>query len=370
MRRLTAASLSIAAMTLAGALFLHLAGIDALEERNAFQFFADSQTYHEIARGGLATFDSGIELVGVAVNFLGPLLLLFVAGENYYAMLVLNALMLAWAIASIARSLGLDPFRFLLVLVCNPLVLSSLLSVNKEMLSIVFLALLLRACVARSAGAWIAAAVVSLLVRWQLTLVLLTVAFVVGPLNPLRERRWTTIAAIVLGLSLLYVLLGETLAPIRVNFEFAAEDYEGSGLYESLNSLQNDGWYWAVFPVKAVHLLFGNGLRLDRLFHPDNIYNDVFQLLHSLALLLLFTALVRAGRAKVSNDLVYLSLLYIAIFAITPIYSPRYFLPVYVLWAAALCAPEFVRVFAGTARAPSRPRRRFVASSPALPPKR
>ena len=50
--------------------------------------------------------------------------------------------------------------------------------------------------------------------------------------------------------------------------------------------------------------------------------------------------MVRRGRLTLRNDLVYMSLIYIAVFAITPIYTPRYFYPVYVMWAAALCTPR------------------------------
>ena len=42
----------IALLTLLGAMFLGIVGIDALEYRNDFQFFADSPTYHDAAREG------------------------------------------------------------------------------------------------------------------------------------------------------------------------------------------------------------------------------------------------------------------------------------------------------------------------------
>jgi hypothetical protein len=182
--------------------------------------------------------------------------------------------------------------------------------------------------------------IASMMVRWQLTLVLVVAGTMVGAVNPLREHRGVTLSLLLAALSVIYVQLAATLEPILVNFEAAAEGYEGSGLYEKLNSLQDGGWYWAIFPVKAAHLMFGMGLRLDRLFNPTNTYNDFWQLLHSTTLLVLFVALLHARRFKLSNDLIYLSLIYLAVFAITPIYTPRYFFPIYVLWAAALCTPS------------------------------
>ena len=279
-------------------------------------------------------------MVGIAGNYLGPLFLLRLAGENYYAILTLNALLLAISVTSLAKSLRLDAAKLLLVLLANPLTISSLLSVNKEIISLGVVALFVRAYVAGSLGTMLLALVAALLVRWQLTVALMTAGLLVGPLNLLRGHRLITLALLLIGLSVLYVQLEFILEPIRLTFEAVAEDYEGSGFYERLLSLQNEGWYWAVFPAKAVHLLFGNGLRLDRLFHPTNIYNDIWQLLHSSALLILFIILLWTRRFRTSNDLVYLSLIYVAVFAITPIYTPRYFYPVYVLWCAALCTPD------------------------------
>jgi hypothetical protein len=329
---------AVVLLALAGMAFLAAIGIDALEGRSEFQFYADSPTYHEAARGGLEQIGGAADLVGIAANFLGPLVLLALAGGSYYAMVVINSALLAYAVIGIARTLRVDAPKLLLLLLLNPITVSSVLAVNKEIISLVVVALLLRGIAARSA-AWLAlAVVVSILVRWQLTLAVLTAVTLVSPFNPLRSRRLLTVLAVLLGLSAAYVALAPVLEPIRLNFELAAEEYEGSGLFERLVAWQEQGAYWLAFVPKAAHLLWGMGLRLDRLMAPVSIYNDVWQLLHSLSLLVLFIALWRSGKARLANDLVYLSVLYIAVFAITPIYTPRYFYPVYVLWAAAWLA--------------------------------
>ena len=62
----------VLALTLLGSLFLYVEGIDALEGRSGFQFFADSPTYHAAAAGGMVGFDSPADLVGLAANYLFP----------------------------------------------------------------------------------------------------------------------------------------------------------------------------------------------------------------------------------------------------------------------------------------------------------
>jgi hypothetical protein len=363
-RGLGQAAALLALVTAVGALFLALVGIDALEGRSDFQFYADSNTYHDLARGMLPGVDGATDLITVAANFIGPLLVLRLTGENHYLVLLLNAVLMFASISSISKTVGLDALRLTLVLLANPLTISSLLSVNKEVISMVFIAMLLRALASRSTLWFLAAAGVSLLVRWQLTLVLVMLVGLVLPVPPIGHRRSVVFFGLLVALSVLYIALLPLLEPVRATFELSASEYEGSGFYEWLVGQQETGVYWAIFPLKAAHLLFGMGLRFDRLIAPTNIYNDVWQLLHSTTTLLMFLALWRAGRLRLSNDLVFISAIYIAVFALSPIYSPRYFYAVYILWAIALTAPAPMFRFA---RAAQRSRRSANSATPHTP---
>jgi hypothetical protein len=82
----------------------------------------------------------------------------------------------------------------------------------------------------------------------------------------------------------------------------------------------------------------------------------VWQLLHSTTTLVAFVLLWRQRRTTALNDLYYISLIYVAIFALSPIYSPRYFYAVFVVWAATLASGQ------------DRPN--LLAMSPRLPSKR
>jgi hypothetical protein len=339
-----------------GSAFLWAIGIDAINLQNDFAFFADSSTYHEAARGELAGIDGLSDFIGIAGNFLGPLLILSICGQNYYVVHLFNLLLFIISIALISKVIDGRPFKLALLLLMNPMTLSSLLSVNKEILSMLVVALLLVALQRRSLTVWIGAAVVALLVRWQLTLVIVALFCIDSRVNPLARSRGATVGALLLGLSLFYTALIEVFASIRAAFELSVQDYEGSGLYEALVGWQDRGFYWLVFPAKAAHLLFGLGLRFDRLFAPTNIYNDVWQLLHSTTTLVAFVLLWRQRRTTALNDLYYISLIYVAIFALSPIYSPRYFYAVFVVWAATLASGQ------------DRPN--LLAMSPRLPSKR
>jgi hypothetical protein len=289
------------------------------------------------------------------------------AGENYYLVMLFNVMLLAGSALVIARALQLDSLRYSLVLLANPIVLTSTLSVNKEVIGIATIACLLYAYKNRSRTVWLIGLVVSLLVRWQMTLFVLVLAAVVGRVNPMRSRRALTLLMMLVVLSVLYVSLTDVFQQIRLVLEESAQDYEGSGLFEWLVEKQNAGYYWLIFPLKAAHLLFASGLRLDRLIFPQDFYNDVIQALHSTALLILFVLLLRRHKMRLDNDLIYASLVYLAIFVVSPIYSPRYFLPVYVLWAVAWAARgtgERIFPLPGRSRTKEARRRRAALPSP------
>jgi hypothetical protein len=360
--RTLATALLVLALTFFGCIFLYLIGIDALEGRSDFLFFADSETYHSAARGDLSGIDALSDSIAVSANYLGPLVLLRLAGQNYYAVLFINCCLFFLSAVSIARSLRIDPLRFSLLLLANPLTVSSLLSVNKEIISLVFLALLLRALARRAWLPLLAATLIALLVRWQLVVFVVTLCVLALPLNPVRRWRGITLAALLLALSVLYMALASVFEPIRAVLDISAANYEGSGLMELLQGWQDAGLYWLAFPIKAGHLLFGMGLHFERLLAPTDIYNDVWQLLHSTMTLALFIALLKTRRLSFSNDLVFISIIYMAVFALTPVYAPRYFLPVYFLWAAAL-TPSFKPV-ALLPDSASKPQPRVATNTP------
>lgn len=326
------------AIAVLGALFLATVGIDALQGDGSFQFYSDSKTYHDVMRGELVEIDSWLDAVALGGNFLGPIAILKLTGENYYLVMLFNVTMLAGSALVIARAFNLDTLRYSLALLANPIILTSTLSVNKEVIGIATIACLLYAYRNRSLTVWIIGLVLSLLVRWQMTLFVIALAAAVGRVNPIRSRRALTLLTMLALLSVLYVLLIGVFQQIRLDFEQAAQEYEGSGLFEWLVEMQNAGYYWLVFPLKAAHLLFALGLRLDRLLFPQDYYNDVIQVLHSTTLIVLFVLLLRRRKMRLDDDLVYVSSIYLVIFGISPIYTPRYFLPVYVLWAAVWVA--------------------------------
>lgn len=322
-------------VVIVGWVFLYFIGQDALIGNHPFQFFADSNTYHDIYSGFLVTARG---FIGISYNFLGPLLILSATGGNIYLIMVANVIMFTLSLIFICRALDTDPVKSFFIQFISPMTASSLVSVNKEIIVFPVLAFLITGYRHRSPWLIAAAVAVSILARWQLTafcLVLIGLYFV------RKANRYAILSALLLAISISYYLAQDLLAPVLENVEFSTSSYtEGSGFFETLLDLQNNGLYFLVALVKAAHLLFSMGIRFDLMFDPIIVYNDQITTTYCFVNIVFFLALIANGYGAVRHDLIMISLVYVVVFALTPIYSPRYFYAVTVLWGLALAGAK------------------------------
>lgn len=320
----------------AGALFLGCIGIDSLEGKSDFQFFADSPTYHAAVAGELPGFDVDTDLINISANYLGPFIILKALGSNYWLIFVFNLIVFYASVRAISVALDIKASRFAVVLLLNPLTVSSLLSVNKEIIAFASIALLLCGLKRSSIGYLFLAVLLAVLVRWQMAVVVGLVYFSGWFLGKGIKYRGLYIVLLSIVISIGWLVFSDFFSGVREVLENTADEHEGSGIFVMLNSLQEQGLYWLAWPIKAALMIFGLGLRFDRILALDNVYNDLMIVLFSFSMLIMFALLLKRGKATVRHDLFFISLIYILIFTLSPIFSPRYFYPVYVIWSALL----------------------------------
>jgi len=322
-------------------IFLYSVGIDALELRNDFQFYADSSTYH-IMYEQLTSSPSLNDFLGITKNYLGPFLILALCFDNYYAIAFVNVTIFFFVIKSLRFNAETNSYSLFFLLIINPLTISSLLSVNKEIISLLCVSVFVAFLNTGKTRYFAVALAISALARWQLTLFVLLAWLMTRTWEGSPSQRWAKLVILLISLSTGYVVFDQLFDSVNQNFLYSVTTQQdpGSGLYEWLVKLQLEGFYFLVFPIKAAHLLFGLGLRLDRVVNPTQIYNDTFHLLHSTSTLIIFIILLLKGRFSIRSVYIYVSLIYIILFTLSPIYSPRYFYPVYVLWAIVLATRQ------------------------------
>jgi hypothetical protein len=164
-----------------------------------------------------------------------------------------------------------------------------------------------------------------------------------SPLNPFRRHRLVSLALLTLAISVLYVrYLGTFEALDKVASLAAQENVGGSGLYSRFIAVQNNYGYFLVVVPKALQQMVGLLFRVPRGYEQFIFFVNVIMVLQAWATAFL---LLRAGllrRYVLADNLLYIASVFAVVFALSPIYSPRYFLPVYVLLAAMLARRERV----------------------------
>lgn len=321
-------------------MFLYCIGIDALEERNDIQFFADSWTYHKLASGSNDWLAPDVSAISVGGNFLGPLLILKILNENYYLILVFNFIIFFWGTIKISQELKLDSLKLLLILLANPTTISSLLSINKEIISFLFVAYTSSFHYRRSFSGAIFSIVLAILTRWQLAIFAILILLFHSSLNPLKNKRRTFIFLTLVATSLAYYMANEILAPVIESFEFSADQHDGSGIWNKLIELQGAGLYAIVFPLKSAQLLFGLSFNISNIYDYKIFYNDIIQTLASTASLGLLLLILINKKTTLHSDAIFASIIYLTIFSLSPIFTPRYLYPVYIYWGIFYCQQQ------------------------------
>jgi hypothetical protein len=297
------------------------------------KFYVDTMTYERLARTMPLSFD----LVQIGVNLFGPVLILRTLGGDRFLVYLFNVACLTAAFAVVVRNFPVSRTRFLFYLMITPLTFTSLLAINKEIIAVAAIAFF--AAYYASGRRWHLAVglIASFLTRWQMTVFMLVFMAMASPLNPFRRRRLLSLFLLTVAISVVYVLNLETFRRLDQVASIAArEAVGGTGIYGVFLSIQNSFGYFLVFIPKTLHQMIGPLSRVDKVFEPQIFFNDEILFFHSLATAALLFLAAWRRQIRLALSPVYIAAVYAAVFGLSPIYSPRYFLPVYVLLAIAV----------------------------------
>lgn len=307
--------------------FLYFVGYDSLDGLNNIQFFADSQTYEMIYKDGLYN-ETGI--LSVSSNFLGPVLILELTSGNRWLVFIINcfSLYVVFYLVKDCRIVNYKMFFFLLLL--NPLTFQSLLSVNKEVFSILVSVLLFLWMYRKKTIYIVFALVLSLLVRWQLTLLLVALIPAVLFFNSGVFKRVFISFLFIIALSIFFKFFSFVFNPVISNFNNSVHLHDGSGFFVILNNLQISGYFLFIWMLKFLQMSFGLSVNLFNIFNFNNFQNDVVMVLSSINYLLVFLYGFKLKVYSFKNPL-FIAFLFIAVFfSLSLIFSPRYFYFVFV----------------------------------------
>lgn len=319
-------------------IFLNIWGIDALEQKIDFEFYADSETYMEYALSNI-TF---LEMAILNPNLIGPVYLSRILLNSYNLICIFNSTLLFIGFHLVLKNFKVNPFFFMCLLLFSPMVLSSVLSINKEILAFFSTVLLLVFIKNNNWWYFLFSLVFASLVRWQhLAFTILTMLVFIR-LNPFRKNLFLTFILLMIVVSGLYpVLLSQETEGMMSTSERLTNEESGSGLFFYFNNYQNIPFgYLIVFFPKLIFTLFSILSKISLFGEIEGFYNYTVVLSQCIFYFMIFSLLIFYKKINFNNKLIFIALLYCMLFTLSPIFAPRYLFIFYIIGAIVVSEKE------------------------------
>jgi hypothetical protein len=346
-------ALLLASYFLVAACVFYVWGIPSLDGEIVLQLYSDSATYEAAAKA----LGSGDELITLAGNYLGPTVILTTFDFNRSAIFLFNFAVLVLGVLTAVKYLKLSRIGVLVFVLSSPLLFFSLFGVNKEIFLLPLVVFLL--CHLRGLGVrWLIFALIfSVFVRWQMTLFILMLGSFSLPFVRRLPRIWMVLGLLA-AISIAYPPLSSSVLDQveAISIEGAAEEQGTSagGSYPRMQEIQRSYGYFLVAMPKTLQLLIGYLVRFSTDNLTDNFWNSVVIMSQCFHNFFLIIVLLARRRLKVFNEFSYLIFLFSIFFAVTPVFAPRYMLPVsftMALWLADVYRRDRIERLRGTGAA-------------------
>lgn len=237
----------------------------------------------------------------------------------------------------LTKSAVIDVPCLLFLLLINLTTTISLLSVNKEVIDLLVLALFCRFLASKKKLCLLFSLLLALLNRYEVFLAFVAFLSLRSRFNPLRARRWLTLFLFVCALGFLIPLV----ATHGLGNKFAdavaeAQGVQGGGTVVFLDNLELHYLFIIAAIPKIGENLFGEFLNPFTIAHYSlsNLANSYILLSNNISAALVLFYLWMRGRmhiGSINSDWVYLAMVTAALMSISLVIQPRYFYLIYVL---------------------------------------
>ncbi len=306
-------------------------------DADALNYFEASRYYDEL----------GLILI-VNPNMLGPILIIKALDSNPFLILLLNLSILFLIMKVTFANSAIDPLKFTLLLLLNPLLLPSVLTVNKEIISLASIALLLAYLNNRKVMYLLFAILIAFFARWQLILLIMLVAVLLN-LRRIKLMSIPNRGIVLLSLFVLNMLIPVFLSNIVNIYDANTKETQEAalgGVMNKLNNMQNSFLFFLAVIPKILFNLFGNLLKPISLitnfskYDFKDLYNNVFLLGHQYMNFILLIYVFMKKKISISQDEVLVFLMYCILYSMGPLIQYRYFFPLYIIICYLLSKPK------------------------------
>lgn len=316
--------------------FLVTFGVRAVKGEIDFEFYADSETYIEF----MAEKQSFSNIAVLYPNMLGPTIVLTILNESFIGVFLFNVFIVLYFYFNLTKNYNINKRYLFLYIVISPIFFSSIITINKEIISLLSMALFFKYYKTNSLSMLILSIFFSLFVRWQMALFIISLIFLLAKWNPLVRYKGLMLVSFLLLVSAVYFFNSSNFEQFNRIAELGQDTSdEGSGLFSVVLGIQNSGvfGYFFAFIPKFLFLFIGVLARYYKLLDITDFYNNVVVFLQSVANLVIIIKIIKF-KIRLDNVFLFSAIVYCIIFALSPIFAPRYFFPAYVLFSLAIAS--------------------------------
>jgi hypothetical protein len=261
--------------------------------------------------------------------------LLALALNSTVAVVLANYLFFTVAILLCRKCFAISTSLFVCLLALNPTTMISLLSVNKESVDFLSVALFFFARFRRNKWILFLALAVALVNRFELCALMVVFMVAESALNPVRRRRWMTLAMVTLCLGIALPLFGSHSLSARF------EEARLGGMVTWLDLLEMHYLYPLAVVPKVAENLFGELINVSawKTYTLSDLANSYILLFNNLAALTVFIVLIGRRLLTLKANAVYFAAMGCILMASAMVIQPRYFYFVYVLLCLQAARP-------------------------------
>jgi len=328
---------------------------------------ADTQTYYAVADAMGSGGKAQAEFLTVTGNLFGPIAMALLF-KNAFWIMSCNFALFFLAVLACTPIKGLNKSFLMFLLALNATTLVSMVTLNKEIFTLVASLLLCRLIYAEKKSKLLLLVIlfVGMLARWEQPAITLMFLFLWRK-NSVFRRHPTYALFLVIGA----ITVAYPLALHLFDLSAFTEQASNGGAIIALNRIQASFGYPLVLIPKTMMSLFSHLLTPTYWFtqYPLEDFKDLANQyvinLHCLAMLFIFIVAFFKGRLSVSRPLPFFIALYLIVTSANAFLQPRYQYPVYVLLCFDIARREITpmrfRLFMQ-----SRPKPSITAPAPKL----
>jgi hypothetical protein len=312
-------------------LYLFFAWVNpSLDGRTDQHIAADSDTYLHLAsvlQG--KTFDPTVVplLLKFPNTLLGPTLVAYVV-QNTFATVIVDYAIFFLALILLRKSVNFSVYGFVVLLCINATTTISLISINKEIIDLLVVAIFIFGIKRRHYSLVLVAFLLALFNRYEVALILFLFLFLTSKLNPLRQKRALMLVVLIVALTVSLPLFASK--ALDAQFEMATSGHTVA----LLDSLEMHYLYaFAVMPKIAENLFaeIVNIQKLQAYLAFQDIANTYIVFFNNLATFIVVGLLAKKRALSLKNDFVYLAAIGWIVMATALVIQPRYFYLSYIL---------------------------------------